>query len=179
MPAPTSSRSSRRRAIRSANTAEACCSSSCNIQAQHRLDLDADDDGAHFVRCTKRRSGDRELRTRRDRIARSRLRRTHAGHSRATMLSISNFGRGGPWTNRPATEFTCWRKPVRPRRVGFRKADHQRGRPHRRSGWRRQRCGCCAAALRRARSSGRGDHVDLSLLEAVTPNVHVQSLYGR
>ena len=25
---------------------------------------------------------------------------------RATMLSISNFGRGGPWTNRPASEFT-------------------------------------------------------------------------
>ena len=24
----------------------------------------------------------------------------------ATLLSISNFGRGGPWTNRPATEFT-------------------------------------------------------------------------
>src|SRR5258708_23839370 len=27
-------------------------------------------------------------------------------NSSATMLSISNFGRGGPWTHRPATEFT-------------------------------------------------------------------------
>jgi crotonobetainyl-CoA:carnitine CoA-transferase CaiB-like acyl-CoA transferase len=35
------------------------------------------------------------------------------------------------------------------------------------------------AALRRARACGRGDHVDLSLLEAVTPTcTNVQSLYG-
>jgi crotonobetainyl-CoA:carnitine CoA-transferase CaiB-like acyl-CoA transferase len=99
---------------------------------------------------------------------------------RATMLSISNFGRGGPWTNRPASEFTLLAQ------AGSTATRGLPGRPFVNAGGRigdwmgGVNAGVAAlAALRRAQASGRGDHVDLSLLEAVTPTcTNVQSLYG-
>ena len=99
---------------------------------------------------------------------------------RATMLSISNFGRGGPWTNRPASEFTLLAQ------AGSTATRGLPGRPFVNAGGRigdwmgGVNAGVAAlAALRRAQACGRGDHVDLSLLEAVTPTcTNVQSLYG-
>ena len=99
---------------------------------------------------------------------------------RGTMLSISNFGRGGPWSNRPASEFTLMAQagstatrglPDRPLiNAGGRIGD-----------WMGGVSGAVAglAAVRRAHASGRGDHVDLSLLEVITPTcTNVQSLWG-
>ena len=99
---------------------------------------------------------------------------------RATMVSISNFGRGGPWTNRPATEFTLLAQ------AGSTATRGLPGRPFINAGGRIgdwmggvNAAVAALAALRRARSCGSGDHVDLSLLEAVTPTcTNVQSLYG-
>ncbi|MEO5837668.1 MAG: CoA transferase [Acidimicrobiales bacterium] len=99
---------------------------------------------------------------------------------RATMLSISNFGRGGPWSNRPASEFTLLAQ------AGSTATRGLPGRPFVNAGGRigdwmgGVNAGVAAlAALRRARACGRGDHVDLSLLEAVTPTcTNVQTLYG-
>ena len=98
----------------------------------------------------------------------------------ATMLSITNFGRGGPWTNRPATEFTLLAQ------AGSTATRGLPGRPLINAGGRIgewmggvNAAVAALAALRRARSCGRGDHVDLSLLETVTPTcTNVQSLYG-
>ena len=99
---------------------------------------------------------------------------------RATMVSISNFGRGGPWSNRPASEFTLLAQ------AGSTATRGLPGRPLINAGGRIgdwmggvNAAVAALAALRRARSCGRGDHVDLSLLEAVTPTcTNVQSLYG-
>jgi crotonobetainyl-CoA:carnitine CoA-transferase CaiB-like acyl-CoA transferase len=101
-------------------------------------------------------------------------------NARATMLSISNFGRGGPWTNRPGSEFTLLAQ------AGSTATRGLPGRPFVNAGGRigdwmgGVNAGVAAlAALRRAQACGRGDHVDLSLLEAVTPTcTNVQSLYG-
>ena len=101
-------------------------------------------------------------------------------NSSATMLSISNFGRGGPWTHRPATEFTLLAQ------AGSTATRGLPGRPFINAGGRIgdwmggvNAAVAALAALRRARSCGRGDHVDLSLLEAVTPTcTNVQSLWG-
>lgn len=101
-------------------------------------------------------------------------------NARATMLSISNFGRGGPWSNRPGTEFTLLAQ------AGSTATRGLPGRPFVNAGGRigdwmgGVNAGVAAlAALRRAHACGRGDHVDLSLLESVTPTcTNVQSLYG-
>jgi crotonobetainyl-CoA:carnitine CoA-transferase CaiB-like acyl-CoA transferase len=103
-----------------------------------------------------------------------------ADNPSATMLSISNFGRGGPWSNRAGAEFTLLAQ------AGSTATRGLPGRPYINAGgrigeWMGGVSGAVAAlaALRRARSCGRGDHVDLSLLEVVTPTcTNVQSLWG-
>lgn len=103
---------------------------------------------------------------------------------RASLVSISPFGRGGPWSNRPATEFTLQAS------CGSIAA---RGTPDRQPIAAGGRLGewlggafAAAAALTAyhgARHSGRGEHVDLSLLEVMAltmaPNLNVyESLAG-
>lgn len=98
----------------------------------------------------------------------------------ATMVSVSNFGRGGPWSQRPANEFTL---------MAIAGSTATRGQPGRTPFNAGGRIGewmggvtaavAAAAALRRARRSGIGDHVDLSLLETITPTcTNVQTLWG-
>ncbi|MCY3911287.1 MAG: CoA transferase [bacterium] len=98
----------------------------------------------------------------------------------ATMVSVSNFGRGGPWSQRPANEFTL---------MAIAGSTATRGRPGRTPFNAGGRIGewmggvtaavAATAALRRARRSGIGDHVDLSLLETITPTcTNVQTLWG-
>ena len=98
----------------------------------------------------------------------------------ATMVSVSNFGRGGPWSRRPANEFTL---------MAIAGSTATRGQPGRTPFNAGGRIGewmggvtaavAAAAALRRARRTGKGDHVDLSLLETITPTcTNVQTLWG-
>ncbi|MYH98606.1 MAG: CoA transferase, partial [Acidimicrobiia bacterium] len=98
----------------------------------------------------------------------------------ATMVSVSNFGRGGPWSQRPANEFTL---------MAIAGSTATRGQPGRTPFNAGGRIGewmggvtaavAATAALRRARRTGMGDHVDLSLLETITPTcTNVQSLWG-
>ncbi|WP_419918167.1 CaiB/BaiF CoA transferase family protein [Candidatus Poriferisocius sp.] len=98
----------------------------------------------------------------------------------ATMVSVSNFGRGGPWSNRPANEFTL---------MAIAGSTATRGRPGRAPFNAGGRIGewmggvsaavAAIAALRRAQRTGVGDHVDLSLLETITPTcTNVQTLWG-
>ena len=98
----------------------------------------------------------------------------------ATMVSVSNFGRGGPWSNRPATEFTL---------LAMAGSTATRGQPGRTPFNAGGRIGewmggvtaavAATAALCRARRTGVGDHVDLSLLETITPTcTNVQTLWG-
>jgi crotonobetainyl-CoA:carnitine CoA-transferase CaiB-like acyl-CoA transferase len=92
----------------------------------------------------------------------------HAADPATTLVSISAFGRGGPWTSWPATEFTlqAWcgslanrgfpgRTPVG---AGGRIGDWMAGTAAATAG--------VVAALA-ARRSGRGQHVDVSQLEAM------------
>ncbi|MDE0579079.1 MAG: CoA transferase [bacterium] len=98
----------------------------------------------------------------------------------ATMVSVSNFGRGGPWSQRPANEFTL---------MAIAGSTATRGRPGHTPFNAGGRIGewmggltaavAATAALRRARRTGLGDHVDLSLLETITPTcTNVQTLWG-
>ena len=98
----------------------------------------------------------------------------------ATMVSVSNFGRGGPWSQRPANEFTL---------MAIAGSTATRGQPGRVPFNAGGRIGewmggltaavAAVAALRRARRTGKGDHVDLSLLETITPTcTNVQTLWG-
>ena len=98
----------------------------------------------------------------------------------ATMVSVSNFGRGGPWSQRPANEFTL---------MAIAGSTATRGQPGRTPFNAGGRIGewmgglsaavAATAALRRARRTGQGDHVDLSLLETITPTcTNVQTLWG-
>ena len=98
----------------------------------------------------------------------------------ATMVSVSNFGRGGPWSRRPANEFTL---------MAIAGSTATRGQPGRVPFNAGGRIGewmggvtaavTAIAALRRARRTGLGDHVDLSLLETITPTcTNVQTLWG-
>ncbi len=98
----------------------------------------------------------------------------------ATMVSVSNFGRGGPWSRRPANEFTL---------MAIAGSTATRGQPGRTPFNAGGRIGewmggvtaavAATAALRRARRTGQGDHVDLSLLETITPTcTNVQTLWG-
>lgn len=98
----------------------------------------------------------------------------------ATMVSVSNFGRRGPWSQRPANEFTL---------MAISGSTATRGQPGRIPFNAGGRIGewmggltaavAATAALRRARRTGQGDHVDLSLLETITPTcTNVQTLWG-
>ena len=98
----------------------------------------------------------------------------------ATMVSVSNFGRGGPWSQRPANEFTL---------MAIAGSTATRGQPGHTPFNAGGRIGewmggvnaavAATAALRRARRTGVGDHVDLSLLETITPTcTNVQTLWG-
>ncbi len=103
-----------------------------------------------------------------------------AAHPRATLLTITPFGHTGPWAGRAATEFTL---------LAAGGSTSTRGLPGRAFINGGGRIGewiggvnaavAATAALRRARLTQRGDHVDLSLLEAVTPTCsNVQTLWG-
>lgn len=92
----------------------------------------------------------------------------HNANPAATLVSISAFGRGGPWSNRPATEFTlqAWCGSLNGRGVpglppvgiGGRTGDFMAG---------SAAAFAALAAWWAARSSGRGQHVDVSTLEAM------------
>jgi len=102
-----------------------------------------------------------------------------------TLVSISPFGRGGPWSQRPATEFTlqAW--------CGSTAARGTMDRPPIAAGgrlgeWLGGAYAAVAAltAYHGARRSGRGEHVDLSLFEVMAltmaPNQTVwESLAGQ
>lgn len=98
----------------------------------------------------------------------------------ATLLTITPFGHTGPWAGRAATEFTLLAAGGSTSTRGL------PGRPFINGGGRIgewiggvNAAVAAMAALRRARMTGRGDHVDLSLLEAVTPTCsNVQTLWG-
>ncbi len=104
----------------------------------------------------------------------------HAANPAVTMVALTPFGWTGPWAGRAATEFTV---------LAAGGSTATRGRPDRPFVNGGGRIGeyvggvsaACAAiaALRRARTSGTGDLVDVSLLEAVTPTCsNVQTLWG-
>ena len=98
----------------------------------------------------------------------------------ATLITITPFGHTGPWADRAATEFTLLAAggstatrglPGRPLVNGGGRIGEWMGGVN--------AAVAAAAALRRARFTGRGDHIDLSLLEAVTPTCsNVQTLWG-
>ena len=104
---------------------------------------------------------------------------------RVTVVSISAFGRGGPWSLRPATEFTlqAW--------CGSTAARGTTDRPPLAAGGRlgewlggAYAAAAALAAWHGARRDGHGEHVDLSLLEVMAltmaPNTMVwESLAGR
>ncbi len=98
----------------------------------------------------------------------------------ATLVSVSNFGRGGPWSRRPANEYTL---------MAIAGSTATRGQPGRKPFNAGGRIGewmggvtaavAASAGLRRARRTGLGDHLDLSLLETITPTcTNVQTLWG-
>jgi len=85
-----------------------------------------------------------------------------------TWLSITPFGRGGPWVNRPATEFTIQAEAGS---IGVRGLPDQE--PFQAGGRITEWVGGAfaavpaLAAVHRARRTGHGEHVDVSLLEAI------------
>ena len=94
--------------------------------------------------------------------------RALAARSPATSLvSISWFGRSGPWKDRPATEFTvqAWAGSTAIRGVAERPPLAAGGRFGEWLGGGYAAIGALAA-VQGARRTGRGQHVDLSLLEA-------------
>jgi crotonobetainyl-CoA:carnitine CoA-transferase CaiB-like acyl-CoA transferase len=87
-------------------------------------------------------------------------------HPALLVTSISPFGRTGPWAERPATEFTLQALcgSTASRGTPDREPLHAGGRL---GEW---ICGTSAAvAILAASRSGRGDHIDVSMLEAMTP----------
>jgi len=104
---------------------------------------------------------------------------------RPSLVSISPFGRGGPWSQRPATEFTLQAG------CGSTAARGTTDRPPIAAGgrlgeWLGGAYAAVAAltALRGTRGPGRGDHIDLALFEVMAltmaPNVMVwESLAGQ
>src|SRR5262249_50368827 len=85
-----------------------------------------------------------------------------------SLVSISWFGRSGPWKDRPATEFTlqAWAGSTAIRGVAERPALAAGGRLGEWLGGGYAAIGALAAVMG-ARRTGRGRHVDLSLLEAI------------
>jgi len=98
----------------------------------------------------------------------------------ASLLSISAFGRGGPWSDRPANDFTlqAW--------CGSISARGRTGLPPIQAGgevgdWLSGACLAVAAlaALRKADRDGSGERVDVSKLEAITPTLtNAGSVWG-
>jgi len=84
-------------------------------------------------------------------------------------LSITPFGRGGPWSGRPATEFTIQAESgsIGTRGLPGREPFQAGGRP---TDWLAGTFAAVAAlaAVFRARTTGHGERVDVSLLEAMT-----------
>ena len=85
------------------------------------------------------------------------------------VLSITPYGRGGPLTNRPATEFTVQAEAGSAARRGTEDMEpyHAAGRIADYVGATFAALGGMAA-LRRSLRTGHGEHVDVSLLEAMT-----------
>ncbi len=85
------------------------------------------------------------------------------------LLSISWFGRGGPWTHRPATEFTIQAEcgSIGMRGLPGREPFQCGGRITEWVGGTYAAVGALAA-VQRARRSGHGETVDFSLLEVMT-----------
>ena len=85
------------------------------------------------------------------------------------LLSISPFGRGGPWTQRPSSEFTIQAEcgSIGTRGLPGREPFQAGGRT---TEWLGGTYAAVAAlaALLRARRTGHGEHVDFSLLEVMT-----------
>jgi crotonobetainyl-CoA:carnitine CoA-transferase CaiB-like acyl-CoA transferase len=85
-----------------------------------------------------------------------------------TLVSLSDFGRGGPWTGRPATEFTLqgWSGSMSARGVMERPPLQAGGRT---GEWITGAQAALGALtfLHQAVVSGRGDHLDVAALEAV------------
>jgi crotonobetainyl-CoA:carnitine CoA-transferase CaiB-like acyl-CoA transferase len=96
-----------------------------------------------------------------------------------SLVSISPFGRGGPWSNRPATEFTLQALcgSIASRGTPDRPPLHAGGRL---GEWLTAGFTALGAltAWWRTRRSGRGEHVDVSMLEAMTIGiVHAHTLH--
>jgi crotonobetainyl-CoA:carnitine CoA-transferase CaiB-like acyl-CoA transferase len=85
------------------------------------------------------------------------------------LLSITPFGRGGPYTNRPATEFTVQAEAGSVARRGLDDMEpfHAAGRITEYVGATFAAMGALAAVWRALRT-GHGEHVDVSLTEAMT-----------
>lgn len=85
------------------------------------------------------------------------------------LLSITPFGRGGPWHNRPATEFTIQAEAGS---IGAR--GRPDGEPFQAGGRITEWVGgtfaavASLAAVQRARRTGHGEHIDFSLLEVMS-----------
>ncbi len=96
-----------------------------------------------------------------------------------SLVSISPFGRGGPWSTRPATEFTLQAQcgSIASRGVPDRPPLYAGGRL---GEWLGGAFAALAAltAWWRTQTTGRGEHVDVSLLEAMTLGiVHAHTLH--
>jgi crotonobetainyl-CoA:carnitine CoA-transferase CaiB-like acyl-CoA transferase len=92
----------------------------------------------------------------------------HRANPRLTVLSISPFGRAGPWAERPATEFTlqAWCGSTGGRGVPDGPPMHAGGRLGEWVGG-AYAAVAALAGVARARRRDRGEHVDLSLLECM------------
>jgi crotonobetainyl-CoA:carnitine CoA-transferase CaiB-like acyl-CoA transferase len=104
---------------------------------------------------------------------------------RVALVSISSFGRGGPWSERVATEFTlqAWCGSTASRGTLDRPPVSAGGRLGEWMGGAFAALGA-VTALRHARQTGHGEHLDLSLLEVMcmtmAPNLALyESLAGR
>ncbi len=92
-----------------------------------------------------------------------------ARHPRLVLLSLTPFGRTGPWRDRPWSEFTLQAESGSLGTRGLPGAE-----PFQAGGRITEWLGgtyaavAALAALLRARSSGQGEHVDFSLFEAIT-----------
>jgi crotonobetainyl-CoA:carnitine CoA-transferase CaiB-like acyl-CoA transferase len=99
--------------------------------------------------------------------------RLHEANPRLVMVSISPFGHTGPWAHRPATEFTlqAWcgstasrGKPDRPPLAAGGRVGEWVGGSY--------AAPAALVALRRARDTGAGDHLDVSLLECMSVSMN-------
>jgi crotonobetainyl-CoA:carnitine CoA-transferase CaiB-like acyl-CoA transferase len=90
-------------------------------------------------------------------------------HPGLVLLSISPFGRGGPWTQRPSTEFTIQAEcgSIGTRGLPGREPFQCGGRVTEWLGGTYAAVGALAA-VQRARRTGHGEHVDFSLFEVMT-----------